>query len=376
MAVARKMLIDPNEALYYHVSSRVVRQAYLCGEDTVSGKNYDHRKSWLIARIKRMSQIFGIDVQTYAIMDNHFHMVVYFDPKRTNDWSDLEIVRRWCAITPPKSRKGSSVREEFDKKVSETLKSTVRVKKCREQISSISWFMYHIKHPLSRLANKEDGTHGCFFDDRFYSGALLDEEAVISCMAYVDLNPVRAKISKAIEEYQFTGVAARLEKVRFDSDQLDEYLNPLYGKHDLQSEHKVEEKNHDQSDSSQNTSDSQVELIGKSQDNCNFASAINSSCIGIEPTDTMQLDTKQDPPIGLSFINDPPIPIRITLAEYLNILDSYICAEIDDSSASSQNWNERIQSMTERRPVYGAQQLVDDWATRQTWPNTRWRTQP
>ena len=63
-------------------------------------------------------------------------------------------------------------------------------------------FMKHLKQPIAYLANKEDHCSGHFFEGRFYSGALLDESAVIAAMAYVDLNPVRARIVSDIDAYQ------------------------------------------------------------------------------------------------------------------------------------------------------------------------------
>jgi putative transposase len=61
-------------------------------------------------------------------------------------------------------------------------------------------FMKHLKQPIAYQANREDGCSGHFFEGRFYSGALLDENAVIAAMAYVDLNPIRARITRHIEQ--------------------------------------------------------------------------------------------------------------------------------------------------------------------------------
>ena len=72
----------------------------------------------------------------------------------------------------------------------------------RQTLGSLSMFMKHLKQPVAYQANKEDGCSGHFFEGRFYSGALLDENAVVAAMAYVDLNPVRARIVKHIAEYK------------------------------------------------------------------------------------------------------------------------------------------------------------------------------
>ena len=66
--------------------------------------------------------------------------------------------------------------------------------------------MKHLKQPIARRANLEDDRTGHFFEQRFYSGALLTEEALIAAMAYVDLNPVRAELAERIEEIRDTSI--------------------------------------------------------------------------------------------------------------------------------------------------------------------------
>jgi len=74
--------------------------------------------------------------------------------------------------------------------------------------------MSRLNEPLAKRSNKEDICSGSFWEGRFSSQALLDEAAVFSCMAYVDLNPVRAKITEKLEESNNTSIKQRLGSIK------------------------------------------------------------------------------------------------------------------------------------------------------------------
>ncbi len=73
MPKARYQQISLSDTPYYYCISRCVRRAFLCGQDTFSGKNYEHRKTWISERLSQLSKIFSINIYAYAIMDNHLH---------------------------------------------------------------------------------------------------------------------------------------------------------------------------------------------------------------------------------------------------------------------------------------------------------------
>lgn len=68
MGYARKNLISLQDTPYYHCIARCVRRAWLWGEDEYAGKNYSHRKQWVIERLEQLCSIFSIEVCAYAVM--------------------------------------------------------------------------------------------------------------------------------------------------------------------------------------------------------------------------------------------------------------------------------------------------------------------
>jgi len=80
---------------YYHCVSRCVRRAFLCGEDAVSTRSYEHRRQWIEDRLHELAQIFAIELCGYAVMSNHYHVVLYVDREMATGWSADEVIGQW-----------------------------------------------------------------------------------------------------------------------------------------------------------------------------------------------------------------------------------------------------------------------------------------
>jgi hypothetical protein len=113
---------------------------------------------------------------------------------------------------------------------SESISFNETVAQYRLSLYDISWLMRDLNKYIVREANKEDGCTGRFWEGRFKSQALLDESAVLACMAYVDLNPIRAKMAKTPEASAHTSIKKRTVAVK-NKRRLPKTLMPFVGGH-------------------------------------------------------------------------------------------------------------------------------------------------
>ena len=210
MPEPRYRQVSIEDTPYYHCISRCVRRAFLCGSDPLTGFNFGHRRQWIVDRIKLMCSVFAVDLCAYAIMNNHYHIVVRINTARVDEWTDAEVAHRWMQIFS-----GPLLMHQY--LASADLTSAEL--KCiadlfttwRERLADLSWFMRCINEPIARMANSEDRCTGSFWEGRFKSQALLDEKALLACMAYVDLNPIRAAMASTPEQSDYTSVQERIE---------------------------------------------------------------------------------------------------------------------------------------------------------------------
>lgn len=214
MPKARKSQISLFDTPYYHCISRCVRRAFLCGEE--NGKSFEHRRQWVEDRIHVLSEVFTIGVCAYAVMSNHTHLVLHIDKEKAQSLSLEAVLQRWHTLY-----KGTlltqqyltpSTREELSEAQIKTIECTAEV--WRKRLYDISWFMRALNEYIARAANKEDECTGHFWEGRFKLQALLDESALAACMAYVDLNPVRANMAKTPESSNHTSIQYRIRAAR------------------------------------------------------------------------------------------------------------------------------------------------------------------
>ena len=213
MTIARRKHLRLDVTPFYHCITRCVRRAFLCGRDKETGQTYEHRKDWIEKHLLLLSNVFCIDVAGYAIMSNHYHLVLHVDQQRACELTDEEVLKRWLQLY-----KGPVLIQRYVNEESLTAQETDRVRQTiaiwREELTNISRFMGHLNQTISRRANREDGCRGRFWESRFKLQAILDLKALLRTLCYVDLNPIRAGIAKLPEKSGYTSVKHRLNSVK------------------------------------------------------------------------------------------------------------------------------------------------------------------
>ncbi|WP_372880464.1 transposase [Psychromonas sp.] len=230
MTQSRSSLISLVDTPYYHCISRCVRRAFLCGEDQYSGQSFEHRRQWMVDRIHQLSDIFAIDVCAYSIMSNHYHLVLHVNEAEISACSDKEICNRWYRLYSGSAIVSRWLKGELAPETEINVALEV-IRKWRHRLLDISWFMRSLNEFIARKANKEDNCKGRFWEGRFKSQALLDKQALLTCMAYVDLNPIRAKLAERLEKSEYTSIFERVHSRSSEEDKVctDSVCKPLFG---------------------------------------------------------------------------------------------------------------------------------------------------
>jgi len=181
MARERRLKVK-GEAAYYHIISRTVGGEYYLG---------DVEKEKLVSIIQRFSRLFLVEIIGYCIMSNHFHLLVKMNPGET--LSDKELLKR----------------VKTDQGVMQGLTHDPEL--LRTRLSDISEYIRYIKQTFSRWYNRTHHRTGYFWGDRFKSVWIESGEALLACLAYIDLNPVRAEIVEKPEDYRFSSIGLRIQ---------------------------------------------------------------------------------------------------------------------------------------------------------------------
>ena len=209
MARTRRFKVEGDVA-YYHVVSRTVGGEFLLG---------DVEKEKLLSVIKQFSMMYFVSVIGYCIMDNHFHLLV--KTSSVSDVDDDELKQKLS---------------KYNKIDSENISDSDLIK-YKEKLTDISEYVKSIKMTFSRWYNKRNKRRGYFWGDRFKSVLVESGESLLNMLAYIDLNPVRAKICERPEDYRWCSISHRAAGISdgflsfegTEIEKMNDYVSFIYG---------------------------------------------------------------------------------------------------------------------------------------------------
>ena len=160
----RRDVLAEGEIQVVHCINRCVRRAYLCGQDPLTGTDYEHRRELIRQRLEFLAGTMGIEVLGYAVMSNHFHCVLRSRHDVVATWSDDDVALRWWMLCPTRRNSDGSPAEPTEFELNSIRNDTRGLKEKRVRLSSISWFMRFLSERIAREANKQDQCTGRFWE--------------------------------------------------------------------------------------------------------------------------------------------------------------------------------------------------------------------
>ena len=176
-------LIIKDETAVYHVMSRTALDGFPLG---------DVEKDFMLDLIRRFSALYFVEILGFCLMGNHFHILVRMFPE--HKYTDEDIQKRYESFYGDDSMFASGW-----------------IPSLREKLSNLSEFVKEIKQSFSRYYNKRHHRRGTLWGERFKSLIVENGETLINCLAYIDLNPIRAGMVERPEDYRWNSLGYHVQ---------------------------------------------------------------------------------------------------------------------------------------------------------------------
>ncbi len=190
-----RLIIDDQRTVY-HVMSRTALDGFPLG---------DAEKDFLLDLIRRYAALYLVEIIGFCLMGNHFHILVRVLPEYK--FTDEDILKRYVNFYGD-----------------ERIYADGLIPSLRQKLSSLSEFMREIKVGFARFYNRRHNRRGYFWGDRFKSLIVENGETLINCLAYIDLNPLRAGMVKQPEDYRWNSLGYHVQ-----TNNQDNFLSTDFG---------------------------------------------------------------------------------------------------------------------------------------------------
>ena len=189
-------MVVGDETAVYHVMSRTALGGFPLA---------DVEKDFMLELIKRYASLYFTEILGFCLMGNHFHLLVKMFPE--SKFTDNDIRKRIERFYGDSRTFTEGQMPYF-----------------REKLSSLSEFIREIKVGFARYFNKRHNRRGYFWGDRFKSVIVDKGETLINCLAYIDLNPLRAGIVGRPEDYRWNSLGYHVQ-----ANNRDNFLSTDFG---------------------------------------------------------------------------------------------------------------------------------------------------
>lgn len=201
--------MDQNKPGIYLITNRCSRQAFALGKGPQE-QLYYQRKEWIEEVLLKLCFCYMVRLLEWSIMDNHYHLVLDFDPRRIRDLSNEELAELALALDVKATRRRNWSEKQRRQWVADLLRNKKELAAYRKRLSSLSRFMAYFGEAIAVRCNQEDDVSGHFWAKRFDCVPLADAGAVLAGCLYVSLNPVRAAVVDKLDDVRHTGMSYTL----------------------------------------------------------------------------------------------------------------------------------------------------------------------
>ena len=180
---------------FYHCMSRVVDRHLVFG---------DVEKEHFASLIRQYARFCGIQILTFCLMGNHFHLLIEVPKRPESPPNDSELLQRISAIYPPVHVE--EIRRQLDNSSLLSIQKDALRQRFWKRMGDLSQYLKELKQRFSQWHNLRQGRRGTLWEERFKSVLIgADGSALSTIAAYIDLNPVRAGLVANPALYRWSG---------------------------------------------------------------------------------------------------------------------------------------------------------------------------
>lgn len=212
--IPRKELVASGQVSVFHTVNHCLPTAQLAGSERKTGRSLEHRREFLMERIRLQSTLLSVEVLAFAVEPQRLQLVLRTRPDLVKQLSDTEIARRYLSAIPPKHGFDQELETPSAGEIRAVINNRTLFARARNRLSDLSWFISQLAESIARNANRESGLTGKFWEGRFNCRPILDPTGLALAATHCDLAPVVAGAAQSPASLKGTSLALRLQAAR------------------------------------------------------------------------------------------------------------------------------------------------------------------